>query len=71
MSYKTRQLTSNVITCKTFYVKKEKTSPYTLRLPNSLREELEKICEDEDRTLSNQIIVALRRFVKSREEHIK
>jgi hypothetical protein len=49
-----------------YFVEKEKTSIYTLRLPDSLREELTKIAQEEERPLSNQIIVALRRFVKER-----
>ena len=45
-------------------MEKDKTSPFTLRLSCDLRKELEEIAKKNDRNLSNQIVVALKQFVR-------
>ena len=40
---------------------KERGEPFTLRLPPSLRAELQKRADDENRTLSNYIVQVLRK----------
>lgn len=42
----------------------EETEQYTFRIPSILRKELEEIALEEDRSLSKQIIFALRRHVE-------
>lgn len=41
---------------------------YTFRIPTELRAQLDKIAEEEDRSLSRQIISVLRRFVDDHEK---
>lgn len=41
----------------------EKTTNFTLRMSPSLRFQLEKIAHNEDRTLTNLINIALKRYV--------
>jgi predicted transcriptional regulator len=43
---------------------KDATQQYTFRIPVDLKAEMERIATEEDRSLSKQIIVALRTFVK-------
>jgi predicted transcriptional regulator len=43
---------------------KDATQQYTFRIPVDLKAEMERIATEEDRSLSKQIIVALRNFVK-------
>ena len=52
-------------------MKKEKTSPFTFRIPVSLREELEGISQVECRSLSNQISFALKQFVEERKQETR
>lgn len=42
------------------------TQQYTFRIPVDLKSELERIASEEDRSLSRQIIAALRKFVTER-----
>lgn len=42
------------------------TQQYTFRIPISLKTELEQIANEEDRSLSKQIISVLRKFVEER-----
>ena len=45
---------------------REATVQYTFRIPIALRDELERISKQEDRSLSKQIIWALRRYMEER-----
>ena len=42
------------------------TMQYTFRIPIELKSELERIAEEEDRSLSKQIIYVLRGYLKDR-----
>ena len=50
-------------------IKKEDTSLVGVRLPVELRKELEKVAEDQQRTLSQEIIFRLRRSLKESSEN--
>jgi len=49
-------------------IKKEDTSLVGVRLPVELRKDLEKVAEDQQRTLSQEIIFRLRRSFKGNSE---
>ena len=49
-------------------IKKEETSLVGVRLPVELRKALEKVAEDQQRTLSQEIIFRLRRSFKGSSE---
>jgi uncharacterized protein (DUF2267 family) len=49
-------------------IKKEETSLVGVRLPVELRKALEKVAEDQQRTLSQEIIFRLRRSFKGNSE---
>lgn len=55
--------------CLTFEaVKERKDSSITVRLPQAMKEALERIAEDERRTLSQLVGVVLERFLETRHE---
>lgn len=43
---------------------KSATAQYTMRLPNELREELERISAECERSLSKQIVFIIREYIK-------
>ena len=45
---------------------KDATQKYTFRIPLDLKAEMERIATEEDRSLSKQIIVVLRKFVNEK-----
>ena len=45
---------------------KEATQQYTFRIPMELKAEVERIAVEEERSLSKQIIVVLRKFVNEK-----
>ena len=46
-------------------MEKEKTVATSIRIPEGLKAELERIAEQEDRTLNNLMLVALREYVRN------
>ena len=46
-------------------MEKEKTVATSIRIPEGLKAELERIAEQESRTLNNQMLVALREYVRN------
>lgn len=46
-------------------MEKEKTVSTSIRIPESLKAELERLAQCEDRTLNNLMLVALREYVRN------
>lgn len=47
---------------------KEKVYPTSVRLPDSVKVELEKICERDTRSLSNLILLACKEYIRNHKD---